>query len=129
MFEHASVTFIYSKTLISLPIKFNSHLLVEPDKNCIESLRDVLIELDISSFSIRKTDHFDDIPWSYVYKTLHEYLRELLIKITICKGLVRVPKEEERIPLIEENHSSATGGHKGVTKLTIAYALIFIGKL
>ena len=118
MFERANVTSINSKTLISLPVKFNSHLLVEPDniKNCIESLRDVLIELDIPSFSIRKTDLFDDISWSYVYKTLHEYLRELPIKITICKGLVRVPKKEERIPLIEENHSSATGGHKGVTK-------------
>ena len=38
------------------------------------------------------------------------------IKIIICNGITQYPTKEHRNQLIEEAHSSAVGGHKGVTK-------------
>ena len=38
------------------------------------------------------------------------------IKIIICNIITQYPTKEQRNQLIEEAHSSAIGGHKGVTK-------------
>ena len=38
------------------------------------------------------------------------------IKKIICNGITQYPTKEQRNQLIEEVHSSAIGGHKGVTK-------------
>ena len=37
-------------------------------------------------------------------------------KIVVCNGILQYPTKEQRTHLIEEAHSSALGGHKGVTK-------------
>ena len=34
----------------------------------------------------------------------------------VCNGITQYPTKEQRSYLIEEAHSSALGGHKGVTK-------------
>ena len=39
-----------------------------------------------------------------------------LTEIIISNGIMRYPTKEQRSQLIEEAHSSALGGHKGVTK-------------
>jgi len=44
------------------------------------------------------------------------YLRESSLCITICKNLVQISPVEQREALIIENHASAHGGHKGITK-------------
>ena len=38
------------------------------------------------------------------------------MKIIVCNGITQYPTTEQRSQLIEEAHSSALGGHKGVTK-------------
>lgn len=119
LLERARVTTIcHHKKLIALPIKANERTCVDSNnvKNCIKSLVDVINELELTSFSIRKTNHFDDIPWNYIKKQLTKHLDELSVNITICKGLISTPTVEQRKQLIAENHTSATGGHKGVTK-------------
>jgi len=118
MYERAQVSNLRGKTLIALPLKFDDRTLIEARniKNCMQSLLDVITELQLSSFSIRKTEKLDEIPWTYILKLLTKYLQETPINITICKNLIQTPTEEERLPLISESHSSAIGGHKGVTK-------------
>lgn len=116
--ERAKVTAFKGKTLIALPIKYNDQTLIETGsvKNCLRSLLDVITELQIDSISIRKTDNFDEIPWIYIQNQLTRCLNENPVNVTICKDLIRIPEESERLPLIIENHSSAIGGHKGITK-------------
>ncbi|XP_039315265.1 uncharacterized protein LOC120359895 [Solenopsis invicta] len=104
--------------LISIPIKFNHRTLVEPQTldNCLQSLVDVITELGLPSISISKTERFDDIPWRHIIKRICEYLRDNHILVTVCENLIQAPIPQEREALITENHSSALGGHKGVTK-------------
>lgn len=73
-------------------------------------------ELELPSFSIAKTDLFDDTPWNFVQNQIKKHLADFLMRVTICKGLVRVPSTEERLNLIRENHVTAIAGHKGVNK-------------
>ena len=40
----------------------------------------------------------------------------LLTEITVFNGITEYPTKERRLPLIEEAHSLAAGGHKGVTE-------------
>ena len=58
-----------------------------------------------------------------VIQSLHEILTIIKntfsnasIKIIICNGITQFANTEQRNSLIEEAHSSALGGHKGVTK-------------
>ncbi|KAL6420931.1 hypothetical protein ACFW04_013610 [Cataglyphis niger] len=118
MYERANVKSLNHGKLISLPIKYNNRTNIEIQtlKNCIRSLLDVVMELELTSFSISKTDNFDDLPWHYIIGQIQGYLRDLPVHITVCKNLVRTPPFEQREALINENHSSAHGGHKGITK-------------
>lgn len=104
--------------LISLPIKFDSHTQIEAQSldSCLQSLLDVVRELELTSFCINKTNHFDDLPWHYVVKRIKAHLQDIRIRITICKNLVQTPGLDEREAIIKENHASAYGGHKGITK-------------
>jgi transposase InsO family protein len=104
--------------LISIPIKFNHRILLEAQTldNCLQSLVDVVTELGLPSISISKTDRFDDLPWRHVIKRIHEHLRNIHICVTVCENLIQSPTPQEREAIITENHSSALGGHKGVTK-------------
>jgi len=118
VYERAKVTPFKTKILIALPLKFDNHTLIETHnvKNCMQSLVDVITELQLTSFSIRKTETLDQIPWMYIRNQIRNYLRETPLIITICRSLVRTPENFERIPLISEHHASSIGGHKGVTK-------------
>jgi len=131
MYERAQVSTLRNKTLIALPLKLNDRTLIEIQnvKSCIRSLLDVVTELQLNSFSIRKTENFDEIPWTYVLSQITKHLQEIPINITICNNLIQTPTEDERLPLILESHSSAVGGHKGVTRLITVSALIFTGTL
>lgn len=73
-------------------------------------------ELDLQSVSVSKTDELDNLLWSYIQQRLGELFDQESCTICICKNLVRIPEESEREDLIHENHSSALGSHKGITK-------------
>lgn len=49
-------------------------------------------------------------------KQLTRYLSEIPFNLAICKNLIEVSDVSKRLPLIIEGHSSAIGGHKGITK-------------
>lgn len=118
-FERAHVTTIRKKNvLISLPIKFSSRVQVEAQTldSCLQSLVDVINELGLTSFCINKTNNFDDLTWHFIIGRIYAHLQDIMIRVTICKNLLQTPTPGEREALILENHSSAYGGHKGVTK-------------
>jgi hypothetical protein len=104
--------------LISIPIKFNHRTLLEPQTldNCLQSLMDVITELELPSISLSETDRFDDLPWRHIITRIHEYLRDIRVCITVCENKIQSPDPREREAIITENHASALGGHKGVTK-------------
>ncbi|XP_076397929.1 uncharacterized protein LOC143266211 [Megachile rotundata] len=49
-------------------------------------------------------------------KLIHLTFADMPIRITICTGDIKTPSFAERIPIIQENHITPTGGHKGIRK-------------
>jgi len=107
----------------------NRHIIVLPAKeklgtsldecvvnDCLVSLLDVVIELQLRTISIRKTDMLDAIPWQRVRQALQSVMIERPITINICNGTASTPPVEDRAAIIREHHESVVGGHKGVTK-------------
>ncbi|XP_011686344.1 PREDICTED: uncharacterized protein LOC105449050 [Wasmannia auropunctata] len=118
-YERAAVRNIKGKyVLIALPIKYNDRTRLEPQtlNSCLQSLVDVVQELQLTSLCFNQTDPFDDLPWHYVFKRIKAHLQNLNVQLTICKNATRTPEPQDREALITENHASACGGHKGVTK-------------
>lgn len=117
-FARGRVTPLGTKHLISLPIKFRESDRSTPEnfEDAIRSLLDIVTELGLASVSIAKTPRIDDIPWSQIQNIITRILHDQNISITICKGVVSTPDNSLRLAIIQENHSSATGGHKGMTK-------------
>jgi len=107
-----------NKKLIILPVKERRTTMTDWDvlQEAIRSVLDVTTELQLTSFSMAKTQQLDDIPWPLVAEELQNVFDHRPITITICENLTVVPPEEERPKIISENHRSTTGGHKGVTK-------------
>ncbi|XP_076385682.1 uncharacterized protein LOC143264081 [Megachile rotundata] len=52
----------------------------------------------------------------YLRKLIYIIFADIPIRITICTGDIKTPSFEERIPIIQENHTTPTGGHKGIRK-------------
>jgi len=76
IYERAKVTHFRTKNLVALPLKFDNRFLIETHnvKNCMQSLVNVITELQLISFSIRKIEMLDQIPWMYIRKQVNEYL-------------------------------------------------------
>ncbi|KAI4474785.1 hypothetical protein M0802_015444 [Mischocyttarus mexicanus] len=115
MAQRAKVTDLTrSKKLISLPIDYPPHK--SDIMNVLKSLFDVVTEIGIESFSIEKTSFMGDIPW----RTIERYLKEIFVStklaIIVCSSLVKTPSLDDIEEIIREYHSSAMGGHKGVSK-------------
>ena len=85
-------------------------------KLAIYSLHSLVEELNIKSLNIAKSPHINNILWDEILATLKIAFLDSTIKIIICIGITQYPTKEQRSQLIEEAHSSAIGGHKGVTK-------------
>ena len=118
-FTRGRVTNIsYGKFLINIPIKQDDRTLIESSDilNCIRSLRDIILELNLKSVSLAQSDFYDTIPWIFVHKNLKRFLSDLPLTLTVCKSLIRNPNPEERANLIYEKHATKIGGHKGVNK-------------
>lgn len=106
-----------SRQIISLVVKERVSEKTEREilKEAFLSLLDVVRELELSSISITRGD-VDNVPWNSVHSLLIRALDETSVKIFVCKNEISIPPEGERENVISENHNSAIGGHKGITK-------------
>lgn len=84
-------------------------------KEAIASLRDVVNELQLKSFSISRSLVID-IPWDQIQTLILRHFSDSNIKISVCSNEVMIPPESTRLEIIRENHDTPIGGHKGVTK-------------
>ena len=114
----ANVSYNKGQILVGLVIKEtqNTPLTTTNWSKALSSLKEVIRELIIFSFSIAKTTNIDHLSWQNIITDILEAVNEEDISVTICLQLVRIPEESERQNIIIENHASALAGHKGVTK-------------
>ncbi|XP_063994529.1 uncharacterized protein LOC135172231 [Diachasmimorpha longicaudata] len=109
----------YKKKLtLILPLRNNrNNIVVEEDiREGLQSVHNAIIDLNIKSISIAKTDQFDDVPWNIIEQILVDTFAPIDVKITICTQEVIIPNEHDRSEILLEYHASATNGHKGTTK-------------
>ena len=72
--------------------------------------------MNLQSISISKTSKINHIAWEEIKLIFDSVFANSLTKIIVCNGITQYPTKEQRSQLIVEAHSSALGGHKGVTK-------------
>ena len=80
------------------------------------SLHSMVVKLILKSISIAKSRHINNVLWEEILATLKIAFLNSPVRVIICIGTTQYPTKEQRNQLIEEAHSSAIGGHKGVTK-------------
>ena len=85
-------------------------------KLSIYSLHELSQKLNLRSISISKTSKINHIAWEEIKVIFDLVFANSLTKIIVCNGITQYPTKEQRSQLIKEAHSSALGGHKGVTK-------------
>lgn len=110
-----------NKYHIGLCVSPTKHIptIKESTKYLKDSLKDLFTKIPpdkIQTFSIQKVTNIDQIKWSNIVNEIKKVFQNSPIKITLCLALVVKPLVSERATLIEEAHTSAVGGHKGVTK-------------
>ena len=85
-------------------------------KFSIYSLHELSQKLNLRSFSISKTSKINHIAREEIKLIFDLVFENLFTKIIVCNGIGQYPTKEQRSQLFVEAHSSALGGHKGVTK-------------
>ena len=85
-------------------------------KLSIYSLHKLSQKMNLRSISISKTSKINHIAWEEIKLIFDLVFANSLKKIIICNGITQYSTKEQKSQLIEEAHSSALGGHKGVTK-------------
>jgi hypothetical protein len=103
--------------IIALVTKTRASILTERAilEEALRSLYNVTLELNLQTISIFITDG-DSVLWAYIKKILQELFYDFLIRIIVCHNRVTIPEPSDRNKIILENHASAIGGHKGITK-------------
>ena len=86
-------------------------------KLAIYSVHSMVEKLNIKSLSIAKSPHINNVLWEEILATLKIAFLNSTVKIMVCIRITQYPTKKQRNQLIEEAHSSAIGGHKGVTKI------------
>lgn len=84
-------------------------------RNSIASLLDITRELNLETVSISKGS-VGNVEWNTINNILRDTFWNENVKIIICNHKIKTPPIECRKELIIENHASAVGGHKGITK-------------
>ena len=110
---------VRTKLILAAIIKHReSQIIYEKDmKNALQNLTSIMIEKEIKSASIsQEFDNLDTNFWRKIKTMLRIMLINTDIKIFICKNIITVPPEEDRLKIIRENHETPFAGHKGVTK-------------
>ena len=85
-------------------------------KLAIYSLHSTAEKLNLKSISIAKSPHVNHVLWEEILATLRIAFLNSSIKIIICIGMTQYPMKEGINRLIDGAHSSAVGGHRGVTE-------------
>ena len=85
-------------------------------KLSIHSLHELSQKFKLRSISISKTSRINHIPWEEVKSIFDSIFSNSTTKIIVCNRITQYQTKEQRTHLIEEAHSSALEGHKGVTK-------------
>jgi len=103
--------------IIALVTKTRASILTERAilEEALRSLYNVTLELNLQTISIFITDG-DSVLWAYIKKILQELFYDFLTRIIVCHNRVTIPEPSDRNKIILENHASAIGGHKGITK-------------
>lgn len=103
--------------IIQLPAKGIALRTAEPNDviECLRSLYNVVLELNLTTFSISKTS-IDDVTWITIKQTLLELFDRVQVKMFVCRHEVIIPSPDRYQEIIVENHVSAFVGHKGITK-------------
>ncbi|XP_039313009.1 uncharacterized protein LOC120359490 [Solenopsis invicta] len=117
MVGRAKVINLGKKNLIALIIeeRVSATLQLETLKEVIGSLCDVVNELQLKTVSLARGPVID-ITRNTIRTLLAREFRDSPVKIIICSNEIKIPSEQDRTDIIKENHCSAIGGHKGVTK-------------
>ena len=84
-------------------------------KEALHSLLDVVQELGLEVISICKSN-VAEIHWDDVRIFLQRIFLGTALSIIICTNQIEIPDLDKRKDIIIENHVSAIGGHKGITK-------------
>ncbi|KAL7295334.1 hypothetical protein TKK_0011363 [Trichogramma kaykai] len=82
----------------------------------IKILKHLLIKYNLESLSVAKTATIEHAQWEFLKNSIKIELAEVKTKIIICNGLLEFIQGQDRLKILEEIHSSAIGGHKGITK-------------
>ena len=86
-------------------------------EECIQGLKEAMDTLNVKTCSMSKTGNgLDRLPWSGVEKAFRTIFGGSGCTINICTNEIRVTNHEDRNKIIEECHSSITGGHFGISK-------------
>lgn len=106
-----------NRRIISLVIKERTSEITEKEilRESLRSLLDVITELELPSISVAKGD-IDRVSWETVYSLMTRILGDTDVQLFICTNKISIPPLSDRAQIITENHCSAIGGHKGVTK-------------
>lgn len=84
-------------------------------RKCFRELSEEWTSHSINSFSIPKLREVEESARDSVVDLLRQLFHDQPIRITICSGVVEKPVRSKRHALISEAHTSAIGGHTGIT--------------
>ncbi|XP_048512598.1 uncharacterized protein LOC125501328 [Athalia rosae] len=103
---------------VGLAIKETIHTNLDEGifKDALQSLLEVVRELQLDTLIISETQNIDHFSWSKIKLQLQQLFYDTPCKFIVCKNLIKIPPEDERISLIREYHASPIGGHKGMIK-------------
>jgi len=85
-------------------------------KKVFQSLYDIILELQLQTMTISKTD-VNNMSWATIKKFLRELFYDSLTKIIVCDNYMTMSETSDRTQIIAENHASAIEGHKSITKI------------
>ena len=83
----------------------------------LNNLKDTLVCEGITSFRTSRTgDATDDLAPNEFIKKINDLFSNTEISVNICYGKIQIPKDKDRLGIINEFHGSIMGGHREVTK-------------
>lgn len=106
-----------NKYLIALPIKENEACTVRKDdfNQSLRSLKDVIRELELHSISLCKSN-IVEMDLKSIFACMRHVLADTSVKMCVCTNKIVVPPVTQCEAILQENHCSAIGGHKGISK-------------
>ena len=86
-------------------------------QHCLIGLKEAAEILEVKSCSIsRKGNGLERISWTAIEEAIRNTFGGSGIVINVCTNEIKVPSINDRCKIIEECHSSTTGGHLGIAK-------------